>query len=317
MRQPRLDQPASSAHWSGLHWLPHIRSPDRVTDLLRIATVLFKLRVVGLVTFTALVSMAVAEQGAIHPLRMAHLALAGTLAAAGAAALNHYLDRDLDAIMDRTQRRPLPARELPPSTALGLGVGLVAAGLVLTTGLGSGVTLFVLLAVVTYVVAYTAWLKRRTAWNVVIGGWTGSCAVLAGWTAAAGAPLVSVTGWALAAVVFLWTPAHFWGFAIAYLEDYRRAAIPMLPVVEGGRRAAYAILLGAVLTVAASLLPLAVGGLGLAHLVVAVLAGGTFVGSSARLCRRLTASRAWRVYKLSGLYLLILFGGMLIDSLLL
>lgn len=126
------------------------------------------------------------------------------------------------------------------------------------------------MASATYVLAYTRWLKRRTPWNVVIGGWTGSCAVLAGWAAAGGG--FSLTALALAGVVFLWTPPHFWAFAIANEDDYRRAGIPMLPVVAGAPRAAQAIVIGALLTVAVSLAPYAIAARGAAYLMISLLA---------------------------------------------
>ncbi|MCC6188373.1 MAG: protoheme IX farnesyltransferase [Anaerolineales bacterium] len=272
---------------------------------------LFKVRVVGLVAFTAVTAMVVAADGVPSAFRLGWLALAGTLAGAGAGALNHYLDRDVDAVMIRTRGRPLPAGQIRPPVALAIGLVLVLAGTGLAAGLGLGVGLYVGMAWVTYVLAYTRWLKRRTPWNVVIGGWTGSCAVLAGWEAAGGG--LSLTAWALAGVVFLWTPAHFWAFAIARADDYRRAGIPMLPVVAGAARAAQAIVIGALLSLGISLLPGVVAATGWAYLAPAFLAGAAFVAGSLWLWREPSQARAWVVYKVSNAYLLFVFVGVLAD----
>lgn len=286
-------------------------SPARIRATAQLALSLFKLRVVGMVTFTAVAAMVVASEGNPSVARLSVLILAGTLAGAGAGGLNHYLDRDLDAIMSRTRNRPLPSGLVSPSHVLTSGLALVMLGTGLATWLGISVAIFVLMASVTYVLAYTRWLKRRTPWNVVLGGWTGSCAILAGWEAAGNG--LSITAWALAAIVFFWTPSHFWTFAIANVEDYRRAGIPMLPVVSGVRRSALAIIVGALLTVAASLIPHVMAPGGVAYLIVALPAGGAFVGGTIWLARSPSKARAYAVYGLSNLYLFSLFVGLLAD----
>ncbi|MBI3976777.1 MAG: protoheme IX farnesyltransferase [Chloroflexi bacterium] len=269
--------------------------------------ILCKLRVVGLVLFTGLVALAVA--GGAPLWRAALFAVGGTLAAAGAAALNHWLDRDVDARMERTRRRPLPTGRLAAAVALRFGISLLLAGTALLVPLGWEVVRWSLVGALIYVGVYTLGLKRRNRWNVVIGGLTGSCAVLGGWQA--GGAALSPTAWALAAVVFLWTPAHFWGLAIRRRDDYARAGIPMLPVIAGVPTAARSIAVAAALTVVASLIPIFTGDLGAVYGAVAVVAGAGFLMASLRVARRPEPAVAWTAYKLSGLYLLVLFLAML------
>lgn len=149
----------------------------------------------------------------------------------GAGALNHYIDRDLDLIMDRTKRRPIPSGRIPPTIALIFGMLLIMVSLIITIIMLNQLTaFFIALGVFIYVIVYTLWLKRRTYWNIVIGGVAGVCAPLAG-SAAAGS--ITVTALILGLIVFLWIPGHFWPLALRLLEDYRKAGIPMLPVIKG------------------------------------------------------------------------------------
>jgi protoheme IX farnesyltransferase len=271
---------------------------------------LIKLRVIALVAFTAMVAALVGARPAGHVGPLGRLLAAGLLAAAGAAAINHFFDRDVDALMGRTRRRPLPAGRVAPLAALALGAALIVGGLALSWRLGRVVTLHIGIAVVTYVFIYSAWLKRRTPWNIVIGGWTGSAPLLAAWAAVAP---VGWGAWALAAIIFFWTPPHFWSLALCRADEYRAAGIPMLPVVAGTARTARAIFAGALLTLAASLVPVLTGDLGPLYAVLAVALGVGLARSAAGLLREPSASRAWRNYKLSNYYLLGLFTGMLID----
>ena len=271
---------------------------------------LIKLPVIGLVTFTAMVAALVAGQRVEHRGPLGLLFVAGMLTAAGASVFNQYFDRDIDAVMGRTRRRPLPAGKLSPAWVLVIGAALIAGGLALSWSLGRIVTLHIGIAAVTYVPVYTLWLKRRTPWNIVIGGWTGSAPLLAAWGAVAP---IGLGAWALAGIIFLWTPPHFWSLAICKESEYRRAGLPMLPVVAGKRKTARAILAGAVLTLAVSLVPALTRDLGPVYLAVALLLGGAFVASSWRLLRRPEIPAAWRNYKLSSYYLLFLFLGMIVD----
>jgi len=286
------------------------RTARRVWAWLGTMAALIKLPVIGVVTFTAMVAAFVAQQQAGHAGPLARLFAAGMLTAAGAAAFNQYFDRDVDAAMGRTQKRPIPAGKLTPLTALVIGALLIASGLALSWRLGRIVTLHIGIAALVYVLIYTVWLKRRTPWNIVVGGWTGSAPLLAAWAAVAP---IGLGAWALAGIIFLWTPPHFWSLAICKENEYRRAGIPMLPVVAGRARTVRAILAGALLTLGVSLMPVLTRDLGLIYLAVALLMGGAFVYSSWRLLRQPEIPAAWRNYKFSSYYLLVLFLGMIVD----
>ncbi|HKZ69734.1 MAG TPA: heme o synthase [Anaerolineales bacterium] len=286
------------------------RGVGRIKEWVAAFMALIKWRVIGLVTFTAMVAAMVAGQQAGHAGPLARLLVAGLLTAAGAAAFNQYFDRDVDATMSRTRARPIPAGKMTPLFALVTGAVLIASGLALSWRLGRIVTLHIGIAAITYILLYTVWLKRRTPWNIVIGGWTGSAPLLAAWAAVAP---VGWGAWALAGIIFLWTPPHFWSLAICKEGEYRRAGIPMLPVVAGVEKTVRAIVAGAFLTLAVSLVPVATRDLGWVYLIVALAAGGAFVVSSWRLLRSPTIPVAWKNYKMSSYYLLALFLGMIVD----
>ncbi len=265
--------------------------------------------VTGLLVFTALTTAWAASGPWASLSGLVPLALAGGLTAAGAAALNHYFDRDLDARMPRTARRPLPAGRLGvPEVALLWGLLLCLGGLAVAIRmLPLEATAFILLGLTIYIPLYTCLLKRRTPWSVVIGGAAGSCPVLAGWAAARGDwPLAPL---ALAALVFFWTPAHFWAYAMVHQADYRRAGLPMLPNVVGAKATPPYILAHALLAVLAALL----GTSGLAA-VIAGLSGLAFLLSCLALWREPTARRAWEVYKVSNYYLALVFLGLLLGA---
>ena len=248
------------------------------------------------------------------------LALSGWLAAGGSAALNHYLDRDVDARMPRTARRPIPAGRLAlPEVAAAWGLALVVSGVTLAAlTLNLEAAFFILLGFLIYVPLYTAYLKRRTVWNVVIGGAAGSCPVLAGWAAVRGdwpiAPL------ALAAVVFFWSPAHFWAYASVHEEDYRRAGLPMLPAVIGIAATPPFIMGHAIPAVVAALV--AVGGFMAGAPVAAalpvwgvtVLASAAMLSACVRLWRGPTAEHARALYKLSNRFLAVVFVAIAIGA---
>ena len=285
----------------------------RLAFVLGLVLVLGKARVVGLVTFTALVGASVAADG--HPTTASLLAVLaiGVLAGGGAGAINHVLDRDIDRQMARTRARPIAAGQVSGSLVAVLGTASLVLGLGLAWMAGPGAAAHTLVAAATYILIYTKLLKRHTPQGVVIGGWTGAAAVLAGWEAT-GQPL-TLTALALSAIVFLWTPAHFWGLAIARLEDYRRAGLPVLPVVLGPTAAVWATALSGALTFAAAFVPLASGRLGWIYGAGFVLGALLWGGSIVRLLRETTGEHAWRSYKASGLFLLLLFVGALLDVL--
>jgi protoheme IX farnesyltransferase len=243
------------------------------------------------------------------------LFVATVIAAGGAGALNHVLDRDLDARMPRTARRPLPSGRIRHVWhVVALGVGLVALGVSLAFWrLHPLVALHVFLGAFTYVVVYTVWLKRRSWLNVVIGGLAGSFAVLAGGSAAR--PELCLPPVLFALVLFFWSPSHFWSLAIAYKQDYAGARIPMLPVVKGEAGAVRGILVHTAGLLAASTLPFALGILGWVYLVLGVvLGGGVLLACQLQLRTRPTDRRlALRSFHASNLFLLLILLAVALD----
>ena len=278
-------------------------------SLWRDLLVLLKLRIDALVVLVALAAAVAA--GTTDPATLAVLAAACLVASAGASAINHFLDRELDARMTRTRRRPLPSARLSPRLALLLGIGLIGASQAAAARLGVLPALYLLAGALTYAVVYTWWLKPRTPWSIVLGGAAGSFAALAGWETAAGtaapAPIL------LAAVLFLWTPSHFWSLAIVLERDYRAARLPMLSALVGARRTADAVVANTAVLVAASLALAAF--VGWPYLAVALPAGLGYLACTLDLRRRPDTSVAWRAFKLSGLYLLLLLVGLVLSTL--
>lgn len=284
--------------------------PLAVAASWRDVVALLKLRIGALVVVTALAAAVAA--GARGPGGLAVLALACLAASSGASALNHYLDRDLDARMARTAMRPLPSGRIrDPRLALWLGLALVASAAASGPALGWVVVAYLLAGAATYAGVYTAWLKRRTPYSIVVGGAAGSFAALAGWETAAStwqpAPQL------LAAVLFLWTPAHFWSLSIVLERDYRAAGVPALSALVGPVRTAGAVWASTLGLVAASL---ALGAYaGWPYLALAVPAGLGFLTYTHRLRRDPTPARAFLTFKLSGAYLLALLGGLVLSAL--
>lgn len=272
---------------------------------------LMKPKIVLLLDFTALAAFVVAA-GGVSVVRLVAVLVAGTLASGGAGALNSYLDKDIDRTMGRTSRRPIPVGEVSPKRALGFGIALIAAGLsvsVLLLPLLAG--LLILLGAAIYVLFYTKYLKRRTSLNIVLGGSAGSCAPLAGWAAATG-NLSAATPWLMAALVFVWTPSHFWALALRAVNDYTKAGIPMLPVVLGERKTAQYIALNTFLLVPLSL-ALVPFGFGLVYLAIAGLSGLGMIFVDLKLAFSPTKAQAWTAFKFSSPYLAILFSAMMLD----
>jgi len=255
---------------------------------------LLKLRIVLLLDATAVGVMFPAAHG--HPRVVAVLAvlIGGTLAAGGAHAINSWFDRDIDAEMHRTRRRPLPAGRIPAGHALAIGVALnILAFAVLWSGANLLAASLALLGTLIYVFVYTVWLKRTTPQNIVIGGAAGAVPPLVGWAAATGR--LDLTALALFGVVFFWTPPHFWALAQMIKADYARAQIPMLPVVAGERSAKRQSVAYAFLTAIVSVIPFLTGSAGDVYLAGAVVLGVGLVGltildlSGRRWTRRLFA----------------------------
>jgi protoheme IX farnesyltransferase len=287
---------------------------DRARAAIALVTGLFKLRIGLVIGFTALAGLAVTPGPALEGWRIAALGLAVILSAAAAGGFNQWYERDLDAQMRRTRGRPFVTGELARD---GRWLWLLAAIVVGSTALAALATnwlaaLHTFLGAFVYAVVYTVWLKRRTWWNIVIGGLAGSFAVLAG--AAAVAPGVPPAVPAvLAVVLFLWTPPHFWSLAIACREDYAAARVPMLPVVVGDARCARAILAHTAALVALSFVPLALG-MGWIYGAGATLGGGLFAYASVRLAANPTRKTALANFFASLAQLTVLLTAAIVDS---
>jgi protoheme IX farnesyltransferase len=274
---------------------------------------LFKLRIGVAIALAAAAGLAVERGAAPSGASALVLVLAVLVASAAAGAFNQYVERDLDARMARTRGRPFVTGELKHGPAWLWLIGAMIAAAVLAAALAANVpaAIHVFLGAFTYGVVYTVWLKRRTWWNIVVGGLAGSFAVLAG--AAAVSPVPGPEALALAVVLFLWTPPHFWSLAIACRADYAAAGVPMLPVVVGDARAARAILAGAVLLVAASLVPAAFG-LGWIYLAAAAAGGAFFLRKCVALVRQPGRETARTAFLASLLQLSAVLTGAMLDA---
>jgi len=271
-----------------------------------------KLRIGSTIAFTALAGVAVTP-GELAPWRVAVLGLAVLLASACAGGINQYVEVELDRRMGRTRRRPFVTGALRHRPVWLFGFYAVLAAAVLAAAVATNLlaALFVFLGAFFYAVVYTVWLKRRTWMNIVIGGLAGSFAVLAG--AAAVAPQLGPLPWVFAAVLFLWTPSHFWSLAIAMHQDYVAARVPMLPVVIGDRAAAWVILTNSVLLVAVSLIPLTLG-LGAVYLVGALGGGLYLLYTNLRLVRAPSKSAAMIAFHASLVQLTLVLSAAILDA---
>ncbi len=276
---------------------------------------LTKPRIIELLLVTTVPAMVLADRG-WPPLGLVLATLVGGSMAAGSAnAINCYLDRDIDAVMRRTRRRPLPAREIPPGRALRFGCALGAASLVfLAATVNVPAAALAGSAIVFYALVYTLWLKRSTGQNIVIGGAAGAVPVLVGWVAVRGS--VGAPAWVLFAIVFVWTPPHFWALALRYREDYRAARVPMLPVVRGEEETRRQILVYTVVLFVTALALVPVGHMGPVYAGSAVALGGSFLRRAIRLRRERSGALAVRLFRFSIAYLTLLFAAVAVDVLL-
>ena len=270
---------------------------------------LTKPKILYLLLLVALASEIIAARALPPVVKIVGLFLAGTLTSMGSLALNSYLEMDIDAKMKRTRNRPLPAaRIIQPARAAAFGLSLVAIGLVIAWfTLTPLATLFIGLGAVVYVEVYTVWLKPRTSWNIVLGGFAGSCCALAGWYAITTAdPLIA---WVLAALVFVWTPSHFWSLAVITEADYTAAGIPMLPSVVGEKKAAKFIVANTLLMIPISLLfYLYLTGAGeVLFLVVALIFDLLLLATNIKLLITPNKSNALLAFKASSPFLAVIF----------
>ena len=275
---------------------------------------LTKPRIIELLLVTTVPSMIVAARGFPRMSLVLWTLLGGTLSAGGANAINCFIDRDIDEVMPRTRKRPLPQHRIAPARALLFGVilGVIAfAQLWATVNLISAV--LATAALLFYVFVYTIGMKRSTPQNIVIGGAAGAVPVLVGWSAVTGE--VGLPALAMFGIIFYWTPPHFWALAMKYESQYKAANVPMMPVVYGREETAKHIVLYSFLLFAMCLVFFSVGRMGLLYLAVALVLNGAFIAATIRLWRNPTTKSAWGLFRGSIYYLALLFGAMAIDQL--
>jgi heme o synthase len=275
---------------------------------------LTKPRIIELLLITTVPAMVVAANRWPSTWLVLATLVGGTLSAGSANSINCYLDRDIDEKMDRTSTRPLPQHKVAPANALRFGIVLGVVSMAwLWLLVNPQAALLSTAAILFYVFVYTAALKRTTPSNIVIGGAAGAAPVLVGWAAVTGG--LSRTPWVLFAIIFYWTPPHFWALALRYTEDYRKAGVPMLPVVAGVKETARQILLYSVVLLAVSLLAYPVGHLGVIYLLSALVLGMLFIVEALRLRADPTLQAAMHTFRFSITYLVLLFVALAADRL--
>ncbi len=286
------------------------RPRGRVAQIAADYLALTKPKVQSLLLLTTVATMYVAGDPSLS--LVALTCLGGYLSAGGAGAVNHFYDRDIDARMSRTATRPVPSGRVAPGAALGFGIALAAAAfLELTLLVNLAAACLALSGFLGYVFVYTVWLKRSTPQNIVIGGAAGAVPPLVGWAAVTGG-----VGWMavyLFAIVFFWTPPHFWALSLLMKDEYAKVGVPMLPVVRGERETRRQILLYTGLLYAVTQLPFCAGGFGVAYLGASMALGGVFIALAWLLWRRADRRSALRLYLYSLLFLALLFCAMVLD----
>jgi protoheme IX farnesyltransferase len=274
-----------------------------------------KPRIVVLLVITAVTSMYAASKlvgPELDNLGLLHIIIAGGLASAGSSALNHYYDRDVDPLMKRTSTRPIPSGRIKPNSVLiyGLSVSIISVVYGALT-LNYISAFFIALGIFFYVIVYTVWLKRLNSSNIVIGGFAGSAASMAGWSAATGS--LDILGFLIGFLVFVWTPSHFWCLAMKMKDEYAQAKIPMLPVLIGMQKTSTYILINTLILLPYSLLLYAFG-MGLVYTGIAAAAGGLMLIYHYRLTKVPTSEFAWKAYKVTAPYLTIIFLAVALDA---
>jgi heme o synthase len=271
---------------------------------------MMKPRVQTLLLFTTITTMYVAGTPSIG--LVALTCLGGALSAGGAGAINHWFDRDLDAVMVRTANRPVPAGRVQARNALIFGITLgIAAFVLLSTTVNVLAAALSLSGLLGYVFVYTVWLKRRTPQNIVIGGAAGAVPPLVAWAATTGH--LSGAAFYLFAIVFYWTPPHFWALSLLMKDEYAKAGVPMMPVVRGEEETRFQIVLYTFLLVAVTILPFAGGLFGAVYFIAAIVLGAGFIALAVKLFRTRERRPALRLYLSSLAYLALLFAAMVVD----
>jgi len=291
-----------------------LSKPVSRTSRVRAFVALTKPRIIELLLVTTVPTMVVAEQGLPSMWLMVATVLGGTLAAGGANAINMYVDRDIDRLMERTQSRPLVTGQVSPSEALTFATAIeVAAFVFLWAAVNLLSALLALAACLFYVFVYTLWLKRTSTSNIVVGGAAGAAPVLIGWSA-----VTNSLGWEpfiLFGLIFYWTPPHFWALAIKYRDEYSAASVPMLPSVASTHETAVRMLRYSAVMVVLSLVFWLVADMGIIYGASALALGAAFVFFCVRLLQRQDTRSAMAVFGFSITYLTVLFGAMAVDQL--
>jgi protoheme IX farnesyltransferase len=284
-------------------------------DTIRTYLALMKLRIVALLCFTTLTAMFVASNGRPDFVTVIFTMIGGIFASGGSSAINQYLDRDMDALMKRTAKRPIPSGRLAPINALMFGIGLITWSVAILATFVNPLTAFLAFCgSIYYVVIYTIMLKRNTVVNILIGGGAGAIPMLVGWSAVTNS--VGFEAWILFAIVFYWTPPHSWALALLVNKDYTAAKVPMMPAARGEEATTVQIVLYSAQLFLISLLPALFGVLGWIYTIIAVLYGIHQIRLSILLMKHGGQDLARRTFKYSTLYLAVICLAMMVDSIL-
>jgi len=274
-----------------------------------------KPRIVVLLVITAVTSMYAASKligPELDTWGLIHIIIAGALASAGSSALNHFYDRDIDPLMKRTSTRPIPSGRIKPNHVLIYGLTVSVISVVYgALALNYISAFFIALGIFFYVIIYTAWLKRLNSSNIVIGGFAGSAASMAGWSAATGS--MDILGFLIGFLVFVWTPSHFWCLAMKMKDEYSEAKVPMLPVLIGMQKTSTYILINTLILLPYSLMLYAFG-MGLVYTAIAAASGGLMLVYHYKLTKLPTSEFAWKAYKVTAPYLTIIFLAVALDA---
>ena len=274
-----------------------------------------KPRIVVLLVITAVTSMYAASKlvgPELDNFGLIHIIIAGALASAGSSALNHYYDRDIDPLMKRTSNRPIPSGRIKPSHVLVYGLAVSVISVIYgALALNLISAFFIALGIFFYVIIYTACLKRLNSSNIVIGGFAGSAAAMAGWSAATGS--MDILGFLVGFLVFVWTPSHFWCLAMKMKDEYTEANVPMLPVLIGMQKTSKYILVNTLILLPYSLMLYAFG-MGIVYTAIAAAAGSLMLVYHYKLTKLPTSEFAWKAYKVTAPYLTIIFLAVAIDA---
>ena len=274
-----------------------------------------KPRIVVLLVITAVTSMYAASKligPELDTWGLIHIIIAGGLASAGSSALNHYYDRDIDPLMERTSTRPIPSGRIKPNSVLIYGLAVSVISVVYgALALNYVSAFFIALGIFFYVIIYTAWLKRLNSSNIVIGGFAGSAAAMAGWSAATGS--MDILGFLIGFLVFVWTPSHFWCLAMKMKDEYSAAKVPMLPVLIGMQKTSKYILINTLILLPYSLMLYAFG-MGLVYTAIAAASGGLMLVYHYKLTKEPTSDFAWKAYKVTAPYLTLIFLAVALDA---